>query len=383
MCSSDLRSALRNVVSDYDSLDDAKKSQVNSLIDIVSHFDTTTDEYKKAMNDLYSLASGNSSNEEVDNAVSMYRQALENDGSGNALSALGMTSIVEGKAVGTKPEGMAVITGTDSEIILNGATLTGSDTTINANGLSIELKGLTHGTPISFSISNDTDAVYNSIKDFIGEYNAVLSEMNTAFHAASARGYEPLTEEERAAMSEEQIELWEGKIKDSLLKNDSTLDGIINAMKGAMMTPVVVDGKSYSLSNLGIMTSSDYTEYGLLHIYGDSDDATYADKPDKLRTLLENDPELVTKILSGVTSNLYDAMNKKMASSSLSSALTFYNDKQITKQISSYESEISKWEARLTKIEDKYYSQFTAMEKALANLQSAQSVVSQLTNGGS
>ena len=92
------------------------------------------------------------------------------------------------------------------------------------------------------------------IKDFITEYNSVLGEMNKSYKAASARDYDPLTDEQKESMSDDQIEKWETKIKDSLLRRDSTLDGIINSMKNAMMSTVEVDGKKYSLSSLVIMT---------------------------------------------------------------------------------------------------------------------------------
>lgn len=139
------------------------------------------------------------------------------------------------------------------------------------------------------------------------------------------------------------------------------------------MSTVEVDGKTYALSSLGIMTSKDYKEYGKLHIYGDEDDTTYADQADKLKKMLEEDPELATKIMTGITDKLYETMQKKMGTSSISSALTFYNDKQMEKDIKSYESSISKWEEKLKDIEDKYYKQFTAMEKAMAQLQASQS----------
>jgi len=294
-------------------------------------------------------------------------------GSGSLLNAMGMTSITNGEADDSKPADMAVIKGEDSEIVLNGAILTGSDTTINANGLSINLKGVTNGSKVTFAVTNDVDSVYDSIKDFLSEYNALIKEMNTLYSAPSARNYDPLTSEQKESMSDEEVELWEKKIKDSLLRNDSTLGGIMTSMKNAMMTSVEVDGKKYSLSSLGIMTSTDFKEGGLLHIFGDSDDSVYADKEDKLRSMLESDPDLVSKIMSGITSNLYEAMNKKMATSSLSSALTFYNDKQIKKQISNYESDISTWEDRLQKMEDRYYKQFSAMETAMAKLNQTQS----------
>ena len=65
-------------------------------------------------------------------------------------------------------------------------------------------------------------------------------------------------------------------------------------------------------------------------------------------------------------------MQKKMATSTLSSALTFYNDKEMKKQVTSYETSIKEWASKLKTIEDRYYKQFTAMEKAMASMQSAQ-----------
>ena len=46
--------------------------------------------------------------------------------------------------------------------------------------------------------------------------------------------------------------------------------------------------------------------------------------------------------------------------------------------VKSYEDEIEDWEDRLAEMEDSYYSKFTAMETALAKLQSQQSFMSSL-----
>ncbi len=371
------RQGLRNIVSDYDALELEERDKVDALIYNVRNLEQDSKAYKDSVEELKAMAtaSGRGTNEAVDRFINEYREGTKYTDESDRLKALGMTSIMNGEAVGaTPPDGMAVIKGTDSEIVLNGATLKGSDTTINVNGLTIELKGLTNGSTVSFSVSNDVDAVYDSIKSFITEYNSILDEMNKLYHAKSARGYDPLTDEEKESMTENQIELWEGKIKDSLFRSDSTLGGIIEAMKGAMMSSVEIDGKKYSLSSLGIMTSTDYTEYGKLHIYGDKEDSTYADKEDQLKKLLESDPDFVTKLMTGVTGNLHEAMQKKMSENkSLSSALTFYNDKQLDKQKADYEKSIAEWDKKLKEIEDRYYKQFTAMEKAMAQMQSSQS----------
>lgn len=376
------RDNLRNMVAaDYSVLTQEEKDTIEAYMLDAKNNEVGSEKYNKAVTALQNIASasGNASNEQVQNAIDAYRNAP----SGDSLAAVGMTNITAGKADSNAPADMAVVEGTDSEIILNGAVLTGSSSTVKANGLTIDLKGVTNGSRITFSVANDTDAVYDMIKDFITEYNSVLGEMNKSYKAASARDYDPLTDEQKESMSDDQIEKWETKIKDSLLRRDSTLDGIINSMKNAMMSTVEVDGKKYSLSSLGIMTSKDYTENGLLHIYGDKDDATYADKADKLKAMLDSDPDLVTKIMTGIADNLYNEMNRKMGTSTLSSALTFYNDKQIDKQLKSYESEISDWETRLQKMEDRYYKQFTAMEKAMAKMNQSQSSLAQMMGGGS
>ncbi|MDY3908545.1 MAG: flagellar filament capping protein FliD [Eubacterium sp.] len=281
------------------------------------------------------------------------------------------------------PEGMALIAGSDSKIILNGAELTSSTSVVSVNGLDISLTGLTKvNEPITFSVANDTESVYNSIKDFLKEYNSVMKEMNTLYNAASAKGYEPLTSEEKEAMSDDDVKQWENKIKESLLRNDSTLGSIIQAMRSAMMTTVNHDGKTYALSSFGIMTSTDFTEGGQLHIYGNPDDSVYSGKEDKLKKALAEDPDAVVDTLTNVFGKLRETMSNKMAGrSNYSSALTFYDDIKMNTDKKNYEKEIEKWEDKLAEIEDNYYKKFSAMETALAKLQSQQNSMAGLFGG--
>lgn len=277
------------------------------------------------------------------------------------------------------PTGMALIEGSDSKIILNGAELTSSSSVVSANGLEISLTSVTkENESVTFSVATDTDAVYDSVKSFLKEYNSVMKEMNTLYNADSAKGYEPLTSQEKEAMSDDEVKEWETKIKNSLLRSDSTLGSIINAMRSAMQTTVEHDGKTYALSSFGIMTSTDYTEGGLLHIYGDPDDSVYSANDDKLKKALESDPDAVIATLTGVFSNLRQTMSDKMAGSKYSSAMTFYNDIKMKSDVKDYESDIKDWEDKLADMEDAYYSKFTAMETALAKLQSQQSTMSGL-----
>lgn len=312
--------------------------------------------------------------------------------SSSALTSLGLADIsvdADGKVTvnggandstnTSIPTGMALIEGSDSKIILNGAELTSSSSVVSANGLEISLTSVTkENESVTFSVATDTDAVYDSVKSFLKEYNSVMKEMNTLYNADSAKGYEPLTSQEKEAMSDDEVKEWETKIKNSLLRSDSTLGSIINAMRSAMQTTVEHDGKTYALSSFGIMTSTDYTEGGLLHIYGDPDDSVYSAKDDKLKKALEENPDVVIATLTGVFGNLRQTMSDKMAGSKYSSAMTFYNDIKMKSDVKDYESDIKDWEDKLAEMEDAYYSKFTAMETALAKLQSQQSSMSGL-----
>lgn len=326
-------------------------------------------------------------NTAVANAVESYNTAVDSgnitsEDTENRLSKLGLQNFkmkdLEGKdgISETAPgEGMVLTKAMDTKVKYNGATLTSTTTSIDVAGVTLNLLGTTAtGETVNVTVSNDTSAVYDTIKEFITEYNSILKTMNTYYDAASASSYEVLTDEQKEAMSDDEVDKWNTKIKDSLLRRDSTLSGLISTMKTNMMGTVTAsNGKTYSLANLGITTSANnYNEGGFLHIKGDEDDDEFADSTNTLMQMLEEDPDTVKEVLSGLAKNLYDGLNKKMETSTLSSALTFYNDKEMASQLSDYKKEISDWESKLSDMEERYYSQFSAMETALAKLQSQQ-----------
>lgn len=314
-------------------------------------------------------------------AAQNYNSVMSTIPDGNSeLRGLGLN-----KVDGTKVEessndlGMVVVEASDAEITFNGATLTSSNSNISVSGLTLEVLDKTD-SEISISVTKDTSAIYDTIKDFISEYNSILKTMNDYYNASSAKGYDVLTDDQKEAMTDSEIEKWEDKIKSSLLRRDDTLSSLISSFRTNMMGTVTAsNGKTYGLSSLGITTSGkDWYEGGLLHIKGDEDDAEYMDEENKLEKLLTEDPGLVMEILTGVTNNLYADLQKRSSSTTMSSVFTFYNDKEMNSQLSDYKTEISKWEKKLAALEERYYSQFTAMEKAMASLNSQQNYFSSM-----
>ena len=276
----------------------------------------------------------------------------------------------------TSSKDAARVTGKDATIILNKATYTSNTNNFSINGLTITAEAKTD-SEITITTNTDTDAVYDSIKDFFKEYNTLIKSMDEAYNASSSKGYEPLTSDEKEAMSEDEVKEWEKKIKDSLLRKDATLGSASSSMKNLMAQSFEINGKKYSLASFGIKTQGYFdaadNEKGVYHIDGDKDDDVSSGNDDKLRAAIANDPETVISFFSQLATSVYNDLSKKMASSSVSSAYTLYNDKQMTKEYTSYTSKISDKEDEITKWEDYYYKKFSSMESALAKLNQTQS----------
>lgn len=279
--------------------------------------------------------------------------------------------------------GVSRIEGTDATIYLNGAEFTSTSNNFSINGLTITANAVTEpGETVSITTNNDVDGIYNMVKDFLKEYNTLINEMDSSYNAASAGDYKPLTEDEESEMSDKQVEKWEKKLTDAALRKDDTLNSVISLMKTAMSQSFSVNGTSYNLSSFGIKTLGYFVaadnEKGAYHIDGDPDDSAVSGNADKLKSAIAGDPDTFIDFFSQLTSNLYTQLNKKMASSSLSSAYTIYNDKYMEKQYKQYTTDLKNWDTKIENMREKYEKQFASMESALSSLQSQQSSLSSL-----
>ena len=276
------------------------------------------------------------------------------------------------------------IDGADAEIRLNGATFTSNSNNFSINGLTITAKEVTTSV-VNLVTDTDVDAVYNNIKDFFKQYNEIINEMDSLYNADSAKGYEPLTDEEKEALSEKEVEKWEEKIKKSLLRRDTTLNSVASMLKSTMLSTYEINGNTMSLASLGIKTGNYFTmkdnEKNAFHIDGDPDDSTSVNNDDKLKAAIAADPESVSEFFTKLANDLYSNLGERMKSTTLSSAFTVYNDKQMNTEMNQYDAQIKKWEKYVSDQEEFWYKKFTAMEKALAQLQSSTSALSGLLGG--
>lgn len=271
--------------------------------------------------------------------------------------------------------GAVRIQGQDAVVELNGATFTSASNNFQINGLTITANQLTGADEeISITTNTDTQGIYDMIKGFFTEYNTLIKEMDSLYNADSAKGYEPLTDDEKEAMTDKEIEKWEEKIKKALLRRDDTLQSVSDSIKNAFQKSYEINGKKYSLSSFGIKTGGYFTsgdnEKSIFHIDGDSKDSTSSGNTDKLMAAIASDPDTVCEFFNKLADGVYAELSNKMKGTTLSSAYTVYNDKSMKNEYNEYTKTIKSWEEKIESYEEKYRKQFTAMEKALATLNS-------------
>ena len=272
----------------------------------------------------------------------------------------------------------------NAEIVLNGTTFEGDSNNFSINGLNIT--ALSVSGEMSITTATDVDGIYNMVKDFLKEYNEVVNAMEKGYNAAAAKGYEPLTDDEKAELSDKEVEKWEQKIKDSILRRDDTLRSVLSGMSTNMSKVFEVNGKKYSLSSFGIKTAGYFNtaenESYAYHIDNDPEDSVSSANEDKLRKMIEEDPDTVASFFTQLATTVYDDLHERMtANPTLSSSYKIYNDKQMQSEYDEYTKTIKKWEEKLKDMEDSYYKKFSAMETALAKLQSQTNSLSSLLGG--
>lgn len=242
---------------------------------------------------------------------------------------------------------------------------------------------------VSIELKIDAEKVYNNIKTFIDEYNAIVAKINGELNEKYDRKYPPLTDEEKETMSEDQVKLYETKAKQGLLRRDDVLSGIASNIRTAMYEPI--KGISGGIYGIGITTSSAIEDNGKLNI----------DK-NKLMTAITNDPDQVMNLFSkksdtsysrnstvenrktrnsenGIVERLYDIINDSIStvknnSGSYGTLIEKAGEKdtssetanELYKQMASYEKLIeSMW--------DKYYEKEDALYKKYSNLETMMS----------
>ena len=312
--------------------------------------------------------------------------------SSKALSALGLMSDEQKTTAETKynttlkGNTSTKVKGQDAIIKLNDAEFKNSTNTFEINGLTITAnKETAEGEKVSISTQDDTDGIYDMVKNFIKEYNSIINEIDKLYNAADSK-LEPLTDDEKYALSDKEVEDWEKKLSESALRKDENLSKVGQALKGVMSAGVEINGRSMFLSDFGISTlgyfSSADNEKNAYHIDGDADDENSSGKTDKLKNMISSDPSTVISFFTKLSQNLYGKMSD--LSKSVDGYRTFgsfYDDKKMKADYNNYTNKIADMEDKLADYEDKWYKKFSKMETALAKMQSNTTAITSMLGG--
>ncbi|MFK8795497.1 flagellar filament capping protein FliD [Planococcus plakortidis] len=284
---------------------------------------------------------------------------------------------------GTAQASVASTAATNGSVTIDGITvdgLTSNKTTVN--GLTIEmLKVDAPGSSSTVSVKADPEKPMQQIKDFVESYNKTIEELQKQIVEKRYPDFQPLSDEQKKDMSENEIELWEEKARSGLLRNDPVMKSALQDLRRAFMDKVggIGDGSINLLSQIGINTG-DYREGGKLFIDEAKLSAALTEKPDEVMNLFT----VRSADGDGVGARVYDKLNDivKNLSTQAGSPASSVDNSTMTKKLRRMESEITRWQDRLTNIEDRYWRQFTAMEKALSQMNSQSAWMQQNMFGG-
>lgn len=288
------------------------------------------------------------------------------------------------------------------EVEVNGTTkqLTRGSNSVDVDGLTINFKGTFNedgqGEAVTFQTSTDSDKIVDAVKSMITDYNEMMAEIRSAYatmpyqnSSGAFQSYEPLSDEDKATMSESAIQNYEAKAKQGILFGDSNLRRLYENMR-SVFQPSGADAALLSKIGIGVSFSS-------------SDNATSITLDEnKLREALENDPDEVAELFTRTGSNgtstngLMQGMKTQLdryagltgatkgiliqqAGTPLNSLSLL--DNQWQKEIDNLGTQIEKWQDKLSSQVDRYTSMFSKLEVLINQMNSQSSTLAGMLGG--
>ena len=301
--------------------------------------------------------------------------------------------------------------GQDAEInvTINGQNmnLTRSSNSFDLDGMNVTINGtfnenvktkedankLEASDKVTFTSKTDADQIVDVVKKMVEDLNAIIKEVKSAYSDAPLKqsnnktGYEPLTDEEKADMSETAIKNYEEKAKTGILFMDRDLSALYNDLRNAISSSGA-DG--VTLRSMGIETS--YSD-GLTTLTFDEQ---------KFRQALENDPDKVQEAFTkskengaatdGLMATLTSITDKYAATSGdvkgilIEKAGSKYSptaalDNELLRQMKDVEEEITKWQDKMSNKVDYYTNKFTQLELLINQMNSQSYALAGLMGG--
>ena len=280
--------------------------------------------------------------------------------------------------------------------------LTRSSNTVDLDGMQVTLKNTfgykedgsidSSAEKITFTNTSDSDKIVDAVKSFIEDYNKLVTEMHNAYKTetlknSSGKPYEPLTDDDMSGMSESSIEAYEKKAKTGILFGDQDISNLYSKLTEAVQGSGEVGA---ALRSIGLTV--DFSN-GL---------STLSLDEDKLRNMLETDPDRVKNAFTQSTANgasqdglmaglkttleMYGKTSigspgilVSKAGTELSSYSLSHNE--IQDQMDNLQEQIERWQDKMGDRVDFYTNKFTQLEMLINQMNSQSSMLAGMMGG--
>ena len=276
--------------------------------------------------------------------------------------------------------------GTNSSITVssdgeNFVTYTSANNSFNFDGTNINLSNAenfvaaTEDEYITIDTARDTSGIKDAVVKFVDDYNKLLDslydEVTTSRPKSSGSYYDPLTEEQKEEMSEDEIKNWNENAKKGLLYRDTSVQRFLSDLRGAMAS--AVDGMT--LGSMGITLTDSWQDHGKLEIDESKLDNAISTYGDKIADFFTSENGLAAKLEKTVDNAISTKTNKYGYLTSLAGMANTKTDKdnQIFRQMESIQDLIDRLTDKYESEQDSYWNRFTALEKYMAQAQQQQS----------
>lgn len=249
---------------------------------------------------------------------------------------------------------------------MSGVGIQADGTLIDASGNPLQVR-----ESETITVTRDTDKIVEGVKSFVDEYNKLVKTINDLLNEeATYREYAPLTDDQRKEMSEKQIELWEEKAKEGLLRRDSILDGFLRDIRSIWYE---TNSSGYAIYQLGIETG-EWSTRGQL-TFGQDGEAT-------LRQMLASDPSGVMDFFANSVDGAAVRVNEVIRSVANTSSgspgslvelaglkgMASEKNNTLYNKIQSIDEKIERLKDQYEQEKDRYWNQFNTMEQMIQNM---------------
>ena len=225
----------------------------------------------------------------------------------------------------------------------------------------------------------DTEEATKNMKAFVDDYNALMDKVYGLVTTKKSKDYPPLTDEQKDDMTTEEIEKWEKKAKEGILRNDDELRAFVEDIQSMFFGDA---DTIIALRKLGISEHENYNKKGQISFNADTFSKALIDDSDKVYKTLAGYSsnyddkgmfEKLKKIVFEYSGSSASKLTKKAGMENSSSASQNVYSKQIAEQ----ERNISRLVEKMNDKEKRLYAKYSALESLLNKYSSQMNYFSQ------